>query len=63
MNTRPIWIIGLLLAFILLACVSISSLEEGRASLSVITMLEAIWLLFLAYEDLRDSLEERLKVD
>ena len=61
MNTYPIWIIGLLLGFIIEVLVSLSDIESGLMLLSFIAMLIAIWLLFLAYEYLRDSLEESLK--
>ena len=61
MNTYKIWIIGLLLVFVVEVWVSISDIESGLMLLSFIAILTAIWLLFVAYGYLRDSLEERLK--
>ena len=61
MNTYKIWIIGLLLVFVVEVWVSISDIESGLMLLSFIAILTAIWLLFVAYEYLSDSLEERLK--
>ena len=61
MNTYKIWIIGLLLVFVVEVWVSISDIESGLMLLSFIAILTAIWLLFVAYEYLSDSLEESLK--
>ena len=61
MNTYKIWIIGLLLVFVVEVWVSISDIESGLMLLSFIAILTAIWLLFVAYEYLSDSLEERLE--
>jgi hypothetical protein len=61
MNTNKIWIIGLLLVFVVEVWVSISDIESGLMLLSFIAILAAIWVLFVAYEYLSDSLEESLK--
>ena len=61
MNTYTIWIIGLLLAFIVEVLVSINDIESGLVFMSFIAILAAIWVLFVAYEHLSDSLEESLK--
>ena len=61
MNTYKIWIIGLLLVFVVEVWVSISDIESGLMLLSFIAILTAIWLLFVAYEYLSDSLEESLE--
>ena len=61
MNTNKIWIMGLLLAFIIEVLVSISDIESGLVFMSFIAMLAAICFLFVAYEYLSDSLEEKLK--
>ena len=61
MNTNQIWIIILLLMFIIEVLVSLSDIVSGLVFLSFIAMLLAIYLLFLAYEHLRDLLEERLE--
>ena len=60
MNTNQIWIMGLLLGFIGEVWASISELEGGLVFLSFIFMLTAIYMLFLAYEALRDSLTKKL---
>ena len=62
MNTYKIWIIGLLLAFVAEVCVSISDIESGLVFMSFIAILVAIWVLFVAYLYLRNSLEEKLEV-
>ena len=60
-NTSISIIILSFIAFIyLIVWGSLNYLEEGAIFLSFITMLEAIFVLFVAYERLRDSLEERL---
>ena len=61
MSGHPILTMILFLAFIGEVWASISELEGGLVSLSFIFMLTAIYLLFLAYEYLRDSLEESLE--
>ena len=63
MNTNKIWIMGLLLAFIIEVLVSISDIESDSLLLSFIAILAAIWVLFVAYEYLSDSLGERLEAD
>ena len=61
MNTNKIWIMGLLLVFIIEVLVSISDIESDSLLLSFIAILAAIWVLFVAYEYLSDSLEESLE--
>jgi hypothetical protein len=61
MNTNKIWIMGLLLVFIIEVLVSISDIESDSLLLSFIAILTAISVLFVAYEYLSDSLEEKLK--
>ena len=63
MNTNKIWIMGLLLVFIIEVLVSISDIESGLVFMSFIAILAAIWVLFVAYEYLSDSLGERLEAD
>ena len=62
MNGHQIITVVLFLAFAVEAWVSIATLKEGGlVSLSFIALLEAIWLLLVAYDYLRSDLEERLK--
>ena len=62
MSEHQIIMVVLFLAFAVEAWVSIANLKEGGlASLSFIALLEAIWLLLVAYDYLRSDLEERLK--
>ena len=62
MTNNAIPTILLFIGFISVVWASLNNLEEGTAFLSFIFMLEAIWILFAAYEYLRDSLEKRLEV-
>ena len=50
----------LFLMFILAVWASISSLDTGLIFQSFIAMLEAIWILFLAYNYLSNSLKDSL---
>jgi amino acid transporter len=50
-----------LLAFAVSAWLSLNSLKEGSVSISFVIMLIAIFVLFVGYEALSDSLEESLK--
>ena len=61
MNINKIWIIGLLLVFVVEVWVSISDIESGLVFLSFISMLETIFLLFVAYRYLSYSLKESLE--
>ena len=63
MSENPILTIMLLLGFVVEVWVSIIEFEGGFAVQSFIAMLVAIFVLFVAYERLRDSLEEKLKVN
>ena len=62
MNGQPILIILLFLGFVVEVVTSATVLMFGSLLLSVTYtyMLVAIFVLFVAYERLRDSLEERL---
>jgi hypothetical protein len=60
MNGQPILMILLFLGFVVEVVTSATVLMFGSLLLSVTYMLVAIFVLFVAYERLRDSLEERL---
>ena len=61
MNGHQIIMVVLFLVFVVEVWVSISDIESGLMLLSFIAILTAIWLLFVAYEYLSDSLEESLE--
>ena len=54
-------IIESLIAFAVGVWASINELERGFVLLSFVIILLAIYILFLAYEALRDSLTKKLK--
>ena len=60
MNGYQIITILLFLGFVFVVLAGISELQSGSVFLSFATILDAIFVLFVAYERLRDSLEERL---
>jgi uncharacterized protein YacL len=62
MKVYLIRIIGLLLMFIITVRISISDIESSQVFSSFVAMLVTIFVLFVAYEYLNYSLEERLKV-
>jgi hypothetical protein len=61
MSDNAIPTITLLLAFAASAWISLNNLKEGSVFISFLALLEAIWLLFAAYNFLRLDLEESLK--
>ena len=63
MSDNAIPTITLLLAFAVSAWLSLNNLKEGSVFISFLAMLEAIWLLFAAYNFLRLDLEESLKAN
>ena len=62
MKVYLIRIIGLLLMFIITVRISISDIESSQVFSSFVALLVTIFVLFVAYEYLNYSLEERLKV-
>ena len=60
MSVRAIIIIMLFYTFAAFVYISTIALKIGLITTSFIVMLVAIFVLFVAYERLRDSLEERL---
>ena len=61
MNGQPILMILLFLGFVVEVVTSATVLMFGSLLLSVTYMLVAIFVLFVAYERLRDSLKESLE--